>query len=357
MRKLLSLVLLWVGSAAVAQTPAPSTLYVGTYGRQILELDEATLKVRDSIMVSVGVPIGLVVSADRSRMYVYDPGFEKVEVIDLKTRKPVDQFTLSSGTKRVRFMGGFNVDPKQRYAVMLIKTYDKKIDRFEVSAPKLIRYDLAKKQVTDTIPWPRNEERDGARIVFSPSGDFLYFFTNDDVLIYDAVTLKQVDRWDIAAPVEEGMGRLNFGFPIDVYEAPGFYTGLFRVTDPVQNRTLMGVARVNLEQRSFEFYTLGPSAGVGFALSPDRQRAYGLVQGIGNYEFWTFDLAGRRVSNRVRFDGRPRMQLTAASNGRHVYVHGAGSTIDVRDANTFNLIRTVQLSGDMTGFRLLPAQR
>ena len=347
--RIAALLLLLLPSLAAAQE-----LYVGTYAKSILVLDETSLRVRDSMKVSVGVPIGMVVSPNRDRMYVYDPGFEHIEVFDLKTRKAIDKFTLSEGNKRVRMTGGFNVDPKQRYAVMLVKTYTKKIDRWEVSAPRLLRYDLAKHQVTDTIPWPRGEERDGARILFSPSGEYLYFFTNDDVLVYDAVTLKEVDRWNIAQPVEEGMGRLNFGFPIDIYEEPGYYTGLFRVTDPVQNRTLMGVARVNLEQRSFEFYTLGPSAGVGFALAPDRRRAYGLVQGIGNYEFWTFDLANRRVSNRVRFEGRPRMQLTAASNGRHVYVHGAGSTIDVRDANTFQLIRTVQLPGDMTGFRLLP---
>src|SRR5687768_2902324 len=224
MRVLLLLVL-----PALANAQGGSTLYVGTYAKSILVLDESTLRVRDSMKVSVGVPIGMVISHDRSRMYVWDPGFEKIEVFDLNTKKAVDQFTLSEGNKRVRMTGGFNVDPKQRFAIMLVKIYTKKVDRFEISAPKLLRYDLAKHQVTDTIPWPRGEERDGARILFSPSGDHLYFFTNDDVLIYDAVTLKQVDRWEIAQPIEEGMGRVNFGFPVDVYEQPGYYTGLFRV--------------------------------------------------------------------------------------------------------------------------------
>ena len=354
MRKALLVAALLVPQIATAQDNggAPK-LYIGTYAKSILILDEPTLKIQDSLKVSVGVPVGMTVSSDRTKMYVMDPGFEHVEVFDLATRKAIDKFTLSEGNKRVRMFGGFNVDPKNRFAIMVVKTYTKKVDRFEVSAPKMLKYDLAKHQVTDTIPWPRGEERDGARILFSQNGDLLYFFTNDDVLIYDANTLKQVDRWEIAQPVEEGMGRLNFGFPIDVYEEPGYHTGLFRVTDPVQNRTLMGVARVNLEQRSFEFYTLGPSMGVGFALAPDRRRAYGLRQEVGNYEFWTFDLANRRVSNRVQFAGRPRMQLTASSNNRYVYVHGAGNTIDVRDANTFQLVRVVPIDGDMTGFRLV----
>jgi hypothetical protein len=332
------------------------TIYVGTYARNVLVVDENTFAIRDTIQSHVGVPIGLQFSADRSRLYVTDAGFEKVEVFDLATRKSVDQFTLTEGPKRVRIFG-FNVDPRQRFAVMLIKTYTKKPDRFEIGPPKLVRYDLAKHQVTDTIPWPRNEERDNARILFSPSGDYLYFFTTDEILIYETANLKQVDRWELAQPIQEGMGRLNFGFPTDIYEEPGFYTGLFRMTDPVQNRTLMGVARVNLERRDVDFYTLGPSGPVGFALAPDRRRAYGLRQEVGLYEFWTFDLENRRVAARTQFRGRPRMGLTVSSNGRYIYIHTAGSTIDLYDSQTFQHVRTVDLGADMTALRLLPPRR
>jgi hypothetical protein len=153
------------------------------------------------------------------------------------------------------------------------------------------------------------------------------------------------------------MGRFNFGFPTDIYEEPGFYTGLFRVTDPVQNRTLMGVARVNLAEKSVDFYTLGPSGPVGFALAPDRTRAYGLRQQVGDYEFWTFDLENRRVTARTPFAGRPRMGLTPSSNGRYLYIHTAGNTIDLYDAATFEHVRTVELAADMTRFLLLPPVR
>lgn len=341
-------------SAAVAQAGGTGQIYIGTYAKQILIMDEASMRVTDTIPVSIGVPVGITLSADRTRMYVMDPYFENVEVFDLATRKSVDRFTLSDGATRVRLTGGFNIDPQQRFAVVLAKTYTKKIDRFEIGPPKLLRYDLAKRQVTDTIPWPKDEERDFARILFSPSGHLMYFFTTDEILIYDSETLKQVDRWDLAQPLEQGMGRFNFGFPADVFELPGWYMGVFRMTDPVQNRTLMGVARVNLEERTVDFYTLGPSGPASFAMSADRRRAYGLRQEVGNWEFWTYDLEARRVASRTPFAGRPRMSLTPSSNGRYLYLHGAGSTIDLRDPQTFRVVRTVQLPGDMTGFRLVP---
>ena len=69
-----------------ANDPAPAggngTLYVGTYARNILVLDEATMRIRDTIKSSVGIP-ALSISFDRKRLYVSDPGNEKIEIIDL----------------------------------------------------------------------------------------------------------------------------------------------------------------------------------------------------------------------------------------------------------------------------------
>ena len=116
----------------------------------------------------------------------------------------------------------------------------------------------------------------------------------------------------------------------------------------------MGVARVDLVKRLVDFYTLGPSEPVSFRLAPGRRRAYGLRQQVGNYEFWTFDLEGRRVAQRVQFPGRPRMGLTPSSNGRQLYIHTAGPTIDVYDTQTFKRLRTVTFDADMSGLVIIP---
>jgi hypothetical protein len=347
------LALTLAASEAGAQGGGNATIYVGTYAKKILVLNEANMRVVDSMPVSIGIPTSMNLSYDRKRMYVGNPQFDTYEIFDLATRKAVDTFTLSTDSTRVRIWG-MNVDPKERFAILLVKTYARHRDRYEVSAPKLLRYDLSRKVVTDTIPWPKGEERDGAGIIFSPSGDLLYFFTTDDILIYRTDSLKQVDRWELNRALDEGMGRFNFGFPGDVWEEPGFYTGLFRMTDPVNRRNLMGVARVDLVNKNVDFYTLGPSESVNFRLAPGRKRAYGLRQQVGNYEFWTFDLENRRVLGKTQFAGRPRMGLTPSSNGRFLYIHTAGTTVDLYDAQTFKLVRTVDLNADMTGFVLVP---
>jgi DNA-binding beta-propeller fold protein YncE len=353
------------GSLASAQSALPrqtgdpitaggnGTIYVGTYARNILVLDEATMRVRDTIHSNVGIP-ELSLSFDRKRLYVSDPGNEKIEIVDLATKKSSGVFTLSTDSAKVR-MWGFSLDPKERFAVLLVKEYTKKKDRYEVSPPTLLRYDLAKHQVTDTIPWPKGEEREFAQIIFSPNGELMYFFTSDDVLIYDANTLKQVDRWEISRTLfEEGLGRIAFGFPYDVYEEPGFYTGLFRTTDPVNHRTQMGVARMDLVNRQLDFYALGPSQNVSFRLTPDRKRAYGIHPEIGNYQFWTFDLESRRVVGKTEFAGRPRMGLIVSSNGSQLYITTAGATIDRYSTADFHHLGQINLGADMTNVILVP---
>ena len=145
----------------------------------------------------------------------------------------------------------------------------------------------------------------------------------------DTDDFEEVERWQLSQLEEGGLGRFDFGFRVDVNEEPGFFSGVFRVQDPVQNRSLMGIARINLTERDIDFYTLGPAERVSsISVAPGRQKAYGLLEQIGHHEFWTFDLVGRRLENRQVFDGRPRMRLSPSTNGQILYVYGAGSTID-----------------------------
>jgi len=344
-------------SPLVAQS-APSggngTFYITTYSRATYVIPESTLTVAQRIPFTAGLPISINLSADRKRLYLEDAPFERIMVYDLASRALVDSFQLSSGSSKVRLMG-MGLDPKERFAVFLMKVTTRKPDRYEIGKPTLVRYDLKTHVVTDTIPWPKNQEREFAGFQFSPDGKYMYLF-GDDILVYETEKFTVVDRWMLSQPLQGGMGRFGFGFPESLYEEPGFYTGLFRMTDPVQNRKIMGVARVNLGAKSVDFYALGPDEPVGFTLAPDRKKAYGLKQRVGQYEFWTFDLEGHRVAGRTSFAGRPRMQLLTSTNGQLLYIVGAGSTIDVYDAATLRFLRTVTLDSDMLDVLLVPAK-
>ena len=338
--------------AAQERSGGNGTIYMGAYNDAVYVIDEATLEVTDRIAVTTGIPNRMELSPDNRTLYVRDAAMEHIEVIDLVDGRSVDAFTLSEGNTRVRIRS-MAVDPRGEYIVLGARAYTKLLDRFEIGEFALLRVDLDSHEVTDTIPSPVGEQRQGANLMFSPDGELLYFFGRD-IIAVETENFTEVDRWELSRPLEEGLGRMNMSFQRSPYDDEGMFTSLFRMTDPVQGRQMMGIARVNLAEQDVDFYTLGPSEPVSFALAPDGRKGYGLRSEIGFYEFWTFDLEGRRVESRVEFPGRPRMSLLPSSNGELLYIYTAGNTIDVYDADTHELLRTVWLDADMTRFLLVP---
>jgi hypothetical protein len=333
-------------SHAVAQSGGDAFLYIGTYDDGIYVIDEATGEIADRIRLRTGMPRSMLLNQDRTRFYVLDVSLEHFEVVDIASRETLDTFTLSRGDETIRIWGAA-VDPGERYAVVLTKSYRKLIDRFEVGDPTLLKVDLATHQVTDTVPWPDGRPQEFARMAFSPEGDLLYFFSQD-IVVLETDGFTEVDRWAYTQALDPGLGRFNFGFPEQTYEEPGMFTGLFTLLDPVQNRRIMGIARVDLAGRDVDFFTLGPAEGLQFALAPGGRRAYGLRSAVGNWQFWTFDLEARRVVQREPFSGRPRMRLLPSSNGEQLYIYNAGHTIDIYDAHSYEHLRTVELGADTT---------
>ena len=197
-----------------------------------------------AIECKTGTPTGLELSEDRKRFYVHSIAYEDIEIVDIAARKVIDNFRLSEGNKKMRIFG-YDADPLNRFIILMVKTATKQVDRFEIGPPTLLQYDLKDHKVMRTIPWPQGEEREGVGLRFSPDGKFLYFF-GDDILVYDTTDSKQVDKWELSRPLEDGLGRFNFGFPNDLNEEPGYSTSIFNIQDAVQNRRIMGIARVNL---------------------------------------------------------------------------------------------------------------
>ena len=109
-----------------------------------------------------------------------------------------------------------------------------------------------------------------------------------------------------------------------------------------------GSAASTSSAKTIDFSPIGPAEGVSFAMAPDRKRGYGLLQQIGRYEFWAFDLETKKLLNRTPFEGRPRMALRVSSNGKLLYVFQAGATVDVYEAATYKYLRTVQMDADQT---------
>jgi hypothetical protein len=336
-------------------SPGNGTLYIGVFPNHFKVIDEATGNVTGTIPYKSGMPRRTAMTRDHKRFYTVEAGMEKVEILDIASRSTVDTFTLSEGNRHVRIKT-LEPDPMHRFVMLVIRPYVKQPDRFVIEPSSLVQYDLATHKIVNTVPWPKGEERENANIQFSPDAKLMYLFSEQDVLVFETSTFKQIDTWELSRPVEDGFGALEFGQIDATNDEPGFYTAMFQVQDPLQKRRMMGIGRVNLADRKVDFYTLGPAQQVGFTMAPGRKKAYGLFNEIGHYEFWTFDLDAHRVASRVEFAGRPRMSLKTSSNGKVLYVYNAGNTIDLYDAGTFEHLKTITLDGDVTSdLFVLPA--
>jgi hypothetical protein len=326
------------------------TLYMTARPGRILIADEATFRTNGEIPLpkaQPGISYPLQLSQDKKRFLSFGVNLEEIEIVDIAARRVVDTVRLSEGSKKVRILNE-GCGEHARFLALAVRPATKLIDRFEVGPKALVEYDLEKHQLGRTIPWPKGEEREAVGMLYSPDGKLLYVFA-DDVFVYDTDTLEVVDKWELSRPIEAGFGRLELGDFDDVNEEPGFFTGLFTVDDPLEHRKLMGVARVDLAAKRVDFWTVGPAKEMRqFALAPGRKKAYAILSEVGNWELWTFDLVERRLEKRTPIAGRPRMSLAVSSNGKLLYIHGAGNTIDVFEAATHRLLRTVTLDAEVS---------
>src|SRR5262245_9298886 len=335
---------------------AGGMLYVGTWPRQVLVIDEVAGKVVDQIQLQTGTPQSLTLSYDKKKIFAttWNNG---IEVIDLATRKVINHFTLDEGNRLVR-VRGFAPDPTDQLLYATINVAVKEIDRFTIEKPKFAIIDLAQKKITKTYDFPKEHDTPfgfmaGYRV--SPDGKLLYVF-KEDVLIFDLKEFKQIDKIELSKPPHPGAFTVRIGGGDDPNEEPGIVTSVFNTTDPVVRRPIFGIARLDLASRNLDFTPVGPAVMgmTGLRLAPDRKIGY-TVAFLGNRneptrrtEFWVFDIPSRKLVKKHEFESRSRFSFAISSDGKQLYIYAAGPTIEIYDAETFKLQREIAFDGDMT---------
>ncbi len=359
------LVLLLCASVAFAQTKSPPTgtlFYAGALPGKILVIDEDREQVVDEIKLETGIPRGLTLSFDKKKLYVYSVKDNGVEVVDLESRKVTNHFVLNKGNRTLR-IAGFAPDPQDRFLYLSFFAAVKKEDRFEIEKPKFGVVDLAQQKIIKTVDFPKDDDtvfsmQAGYRV--SPDGKFLYVF-RENVLIYDTQDFKQVEKIELSKPLVPWMQTLNLGPGEDPFDEPGIVTSVFNATDPVVHRAIFGIAHVDLAKRTFDFTPVGPSTpGMSqLRLTPDRKTGY-LVAFMGSGgnrrpEFWVFDMDTNALAKRIEFSAPINFQFSVSGTGQQLYIYGRASKIDIYDASTLALKKTIDVGSDMTtGLVMVP---
>lgn len=357
---------LFVIAAALSSfVAAQGTLFVGTWPHTIQVVDEKTQKVVDKIELQTGTSHSMLISDDHKTIYASTIEKNGIEVIDVATRKVTNSFLLDEGGKKMRF-NSWAPDPSGKLIYMIVRPIEKKIDRFEVGKTQFAVVDLAQKKIVKYYDIPGGENAAGGRggaLRFSPDGKFLYHMAGT-ITIYDTTAdFKVVDTIELSKPQFPGMQNVNLGQQLDGIQEPGVLVSLFNSSDPVVHRQIFGIARFDLEKRTFQFTPIGPSAAAmqGLHITPDHKTGYTVTtNGTGGNkrsEFWVIDIPTGRVVRTQEFDGRARYTFGMSSTGKDLYIYGAGYDIEVYDPQTLKLRSTIDLQADQTtGMIVVPGK-
>ncbi len=336
------------------------SLFMGAYPSSLLVFDEAKGQVADRIPLATGLPTSIKLSMDRKTLYVTTNDHSGIEVVDVATHKVTNHFVLNTATKRYRFNGG-TPDPDGKLFYTVATEINKLVDQFEIGKPKYTVIDLAQQKIVKTYDLAKEEEtaagggggggRGGFEI--SKDGKYLYQF-GSKVVIIDTADFKVVDRIDLAKPDLPGLESAGFGGMLDSISEPGQHISLFNASDPYVHNRIFGIGRFDLGTRRVDFAPMGPApAGMtGLQVTPDKKDAYTVVstglQGNKRCEFWHFDLATNKVTERSEFSCKSRFSFGMSKDGKKLYIYGASFEIEVFDAATMKYERTWDLNNDIT---------
>jgi DNA-binding beta-propeller fold protein YncE len=337
------------------------TLYLPAYPASVLVIDESSFQILDRIPLVTGTPTSMRLSPDRTKLYVTTIDHNGFETIDLATRKVTNHFVLNTPTKQYRFRGGA-VDPQGKFFYTVSKEIDQLSDHFEVAKSKYTTIDLTQQKIVKTADMSKEDElayRPSFEV--SPDGKFLYQF-GPKIAVIETSDLKVIDRLNLAAPDLDGMENVRLGSDLGLISQPGLRMSLFTSMDPIVHNKVFGLARLDLATRQVEYNPIGPapSGMAGLQVTPDKKMAYTVVTNGSLHnktcEFWAFDLHSDRVSQRAEVPCRARFSFGMSSDGKKLYIYGAGFEVEVYDAATFKLEKTWDLNTDITmaGLAVLP---
>jgi hypothetical protein len=351
--------------AILSCVASAGTLYLPAYPNAVIVFDEAKAQIVDRIPLETGTPMSIRLSTDHKKIYVTTMDHNGIEVIDVATRKVVNHFVLNSGNTAYRIYNAAP-DPQGKLFYAVTEEITKLADQYQVAKPKYTLIDLEQQKIVKTVEIPQEEEATNegdwgvGAIEVSPDGKLVYQF-GEKITILQAADFKVVDHIDLAKPEVPGMERVHFGQygdfggDLDLINEPGQHTAMFISADPVVHKRMFGLARLDLSTRKIDYSPIGPapSGMSGLEVTPDKKWAYTVIaQGdLANKrcEFWAVDLSSNRITQRAGVECRNRFSLGISSDGKKLYIYGAGFEIEVYDAATLKYEKTWDLNNDVSG--------
>jgi hypothetical protein len=350
MRRILALALLSIApllAPTIAIAIEPRVLLVGVWPNRLRFFDEDTEQVVAEMNLRYGA-VTNVFGSDRTpdfrRYFFVTDRMEAIEVVDIASRTVVDEVKLSSPERRVR-MYGAAPDAAGKVLYITIEAVGMEVDRFLPENLDVVRYDLEAHRILDSFPLPAEIEAPFLPPLLrpAPDGKTLYVLSQN-IYLLDVETHQVVEKIEVSKRRAPGYPAAGLGF-VPYEAAPGILYGIYRSPDPILNKTMFGITRVDLNRREVESFDVSTDLNVEwFTLSPDQKRAYA---GLGDLISVDMD-TGKILARKERVEqGRQNTAMVVSSDGSKLFVGGVGPLIHVYDTATLERLRTIDAGADI----------
>jgi hypothetical protein len=343
--------------------------YIGTLDHKLLILDEDKEAVVGEIQMG-GVPRTTVLSADQKQLYIINTEMT-IEIVDLVARKVTGTIDLSDEHSRARISAtsrnwlngagaqarftGVAVDPAGHFLYTTLRMVTKDKNEYHLDAPKFVVIDLTSKAVVKSFDFPPEYDTGfGFRASFkvSPDGKFLYVF-DEDISIIDLSTFKVVDKIPLAKPAYPGASPYRLTAEDDPNDGPNSVTSVFVSVDPIVHKGSLGLASLDLTTRKVSYNPIGVDLPmISFMVAPGKKLGYSVMYtgagGNRQTEWWTWDLQTHKVINRAPLASRPTFSVGISGDGTKLYLYGAGSTLEIFNAQTLKSEKLLFVNKDLT---------
>ena len=298
--------------------------YMGYEVIQVIDGDTDTI-VADIPVRGATREVGL--TADRRFMYVAT-NRHLVHKVDLAANRVVASVDVSNDGWE-RFMFGFVLDADGRtaYGAFMSRRTDggdvvvgkPVVAQFELDTGKMLR--------SVEVPWGV------AHLVSVKGGASIYAFGQD---MYEIDTTAADLRVSQTVPMfDKGMNILPFwdyAFDNGGVASMNYYTEKY-----------MGLLLVDQKSGDIRDIPLegDPALAYSVVLAPDGKRAYAVMDNLT-----VIDIARRRYVASIPNKEGTCYGVNVSSDGRKVYIGGAGSTLTVYDAKTLKPIKVLKMASD-----------
>jgi len=332
-------------ATATASANDPSLFIMGVWPDRLRLFDQTTESFVGSLTLRHGAVTwygNALTTADSGRMLFITDRLESVEILDTAQGAIVDELKLSTPDRKVRLMGALP-SPDGKLVYLTARAVQVQVDRFIAEEPQIVVYDLSARAVKSSFSLPTAGTWFPVALTFSADGQSL-FILGDDIYELSTSTYEVVDKIELSKPFMAGYGPLQ-AYGDLTQTAPGVLYGLTGTTDPFLKKTVVGVTKIDLNERKVESFDLGPDLNVGlFALSPDGKRGY-----AGLIDLIAIDMESQTIlKKREKVEqGRTNTTMIVSADGTKLYVAGVGNTINVYDTTTLEELRRINVGGDL----------